>query len=331
MRTANKYSVQVTNRFQLADSSDSNSEDESACQNVDPYAMMIQAQADATKQAKLKIKEAQKAKPVILKVEETKQETTKQEPRKNNARNREPRANNAPRRGPRNERMENNDNTLSENNNQQTARNEGDRRDNRKPKRDNDRRSGNPRTGVKATEKKGGHGAGNWGKATEKPSDFEDKPSDEQPTPEEAAPEKQTEEPAVPEEPAEPEEITLTLEEYYAQNAEDQPCTSAASRKANDGQAIGGKVIRKNKIFVERKQQHIVREANTNKCAIPNEQLAFVSGRQRNYRYNDGNNNNDRRPGGNRRNFENKGGKGDKPKNNLDFSQASTDFPELGK
>lgn len=320
MARGGKYTVETTNRFQIADSSDSSDSDDDTCQNVDPFAMIKQAEIDAAKQAKLKAKEAQKVKATI----QLKQEKEKPEEEVRKPSRREPRGNQQPRRGPRNERnAQDNDNALSENNNQ-TARDDSDRRQ-RRPKRDQDRRSGNPRSGVKATEKKGGHGAGNWGKATEKPEDFIEKPESETPSAENvenADPEKEEKS-----EPKEPEEVTLTLEEYYAQSVtETTEQKSTNSRKANNGEALKGKVIRKNKIFTERKQQAAVREAST-KVVVPNEQLAFVSGRQRNYRYND--NNNDRRQGGNRRNnFDNKQG-GQKEK--VDFSKPSTDFPELGK
>jgi len=328
MPIANKYSVLTTNRFQLADSDSSGSEDE-ACQNVDPYAMVKQAEVEAIKQAKIKAKEAAKVKVPVLKKEEEKTQE-KQVDTKRNAR-REPRGNQAPRRGPRNERIQDNDNALSENNNQ-PARDDSDRRQ-RRPK-NQDRRSGNPRAGVKAVEKKGGHGAGNWGKATEKPGDFEEKPESVTPeveNAENADPEKKAED----EVPAEEEEITLTLEEYYAQAATlDEPKT-AATRKANNGEQLKGKVIRKNKIFTERKQQVVVR-GETNKVVVPNEQLAFVSGRRGNYRYNDNNNNaGDRRGGqGGRRSYDNKGNRGERSEKAnapADFSKPSNDFPELGK
>lgn len=329
MPSANKYSVLTTNRFQLADSDGSSGSEDESCQNVDPYAMVKQAEVEAIKQAKIRVKEASKVKVPVLVKEEAKQEN-QVDTRKNTRR--EPRGNQAPRRGPRNERIQDNDNALSENNNQ-PARDDNDKRQ-RRPK-TQDRRSGNPRAGVKAVEKKGGHGAGNWGKATEKPGDFEEKPESVTPeaeNTENADPEKKE---AEEETPAEEEEITLTLEEYYAQATTLEDDKSASTRKANDGEQLKGKVIRKNKIFTERKQTAAARDPNTNKVVVPNEQLAFVSGRRGNYRYQDNNNNTggDRRQGG-KRNFDNKQGNrgersGDKSK--PDFSKPSNDFPELGK
>lgn len=328
----NKYSVQVTNRFQLADSDNSSGSEDEACQNVDPYAMVKQAEADAIKQAKLKVKEQSKVQVKII-TQVAKEEPEKKQDNRPKTNRREPRANQAPRRGPRTERVQDGDNALSENNNNsQAARDDGDRRAQRRP-RNQDRRSGNPRAGIKATEKRGGHGAGNWGKPTEAPSDFEEtKP--EQQTPEEnsaentenADPEKEAEK--------EPEEITMTLEEYYAQEQSEAPAApTGVSRKANNGEVLKGKVIRKNKIYIERKVTSNVRE-QSNKNIVPNEQLAFVSGRQRNYRYNDNErNNNERRPGGGRRNDNKGGNRGDRKQEPAkDFSKPQTmDFPELGK
>lgn len=335
MPVANKYSVQIANRFQLADSEgDASSSEDEACQNVDPYAMVKQAEVDAFRLAKLKVKEQSKVSVKII------TQVAKEEPKQDNRQKtnrREPKANAAPRRGPRNERPQENDNVLSENNNTTAARDDGDRRANRRP-RNQDRRSGNPRAGVKATEKRGGGGAGNWGKATEAPADFEEKR--EESTPEE--PSNENTENADPEEkPKEPEEVTMSLEEYYAQETSAAPSASGNTRKANNGEQLKGKVIRKNKIFVERKPVVMSREQGTTereqKETLFREKMSFLSGRQggrgggSNYRYD--NNNNDRRQGG-RRN-DNKGGnargekKQDPPR---DFSKPATnDFPELGK
>jgi len=337
MPIANKYSVLTTNRFQLADSDGSSGSEDEACQNIDPYAMVKQAEVEAVRLAKLAVKEAARAKPVILK-EEAKVEKPV-DAKKNNRR--EPRGNQQQRRGPRNERVQDNDNALSENNNQ-SAR-DGDDRRQRRPK-TQDRRSGNPRTGVKATEKKGGHGAGNWGKATEKPGDF-DETKPEEVTPETAEnTENADPENAEPREPEEPEIVTISLEEYMASQAgETVEEKTVSSRKANNGEQLQGKVIRKNKIFMERKQVAAA-VAPSSKVVVPNEQLAFVSGgnRRGNYRYNqDGNNNGDRdnrrsNQGGNRRNYDNnkQGGRSDRAEKSSgkpDFSKPSNDFPELGK
>jgi len=299
----NKYSVQVTNRFQLADSEDNaSSSDDEACQNVDPYAMVKQAEVEAIRLAKLKVKEQSKVSVKII------TQVAKEEPKQDNrpkTNKREPRANAAPRRGPRNERPQENENVLSENNNSAAARDDGDRRANRRP-RNQDRRSGNPRSGVKATEKRGGGGAGNWGKPTEAPADFEEKR--EESTPEE--PSNENTENADPEEPKEPEEITMTLEEYYAQEGKSS--------------------------LIEKKPQAIALEQTEKELRenLLNEKLGFLSGRQQrggnNYRYD--NNNNDRRQGG-RRN-DNRGGnaRGEKKQEPKDFSKAAiSDFPELGK
>jgi len=316
MRVANKYSVQVTNRFQLVDSSDSGSEDE-AIANVDPYAIIKQAEADAIKLAKQKIKEGnKKVVPVLEPKKEEPQEVKRQDNRRNNRR--EPRGNNQARRGPRTERPErNNDNTLSENNNQ-ASRDDGNRRPRRN--RDQDRKSGNPVRGVKATEKKGGAGAGNWGKADENLEETV-APVEEKVTDENA-------ENADPEEQAEPEEVTLSLEEYYKTLGSVETTTNTNARKANNGEAVKGNVVRKNKIFIDRKNTHHIatKESNQSKVVLPNEQLSFISGR--NDRRND-RNNNDRRGGRGRRNDNFQADKKKQPKE-FNMEKASQDFPKLG-
>lgn len=114
------------------------------------------------------------------------------------------------------------------------------RRANRRP-RENDRKSGNPKTGVKAQEKRNGAGKGNWGK--------EDEVQEEKPVQEEASAEKEVtnegEEAQVEEEPKEPEPVEFSLDEYYAQmNSGVEAAPKKEVRKANDGQEIKGKALK---------------------------------------------------------------------------------------
>lgn len=315
-----KYSVKTTNRFQLADSgSDSGSDDEAT--NIDPFAMIRQAEVDAIKQAKQDIKNSKKKvvptlEPATEKVEE------KAAPARRNNNRREPRGNQAARRGPRNERPERTENSaLSENNNNQASRDDGNRRP-RRP-RDQDRRSGNPRSGVKATEKKGGAGAGNWGKADENLDETAKEAISEEKSAENA-------ENADPEEvvEAEPEEVTLSLEEYYAQLGKAE-AVQTASRKANNGEALKGKTIRRNKIFTDKKNQQTVntQPKESNKVILPNEKLSFISGRNDNRR---DDRNNNRRGGRGGRRSDNQAGDNKRQPKEFNMEKVSQDFPKLG-
>merc|ERR1712134_237408 len=75
-----------------------------------------------------------------------------------------------------------------------------------------DRKSGDPKSSYKGSDKREGAGAGNWG-TTEDDLKAQTEPTEEKPAVEGAAAEEEKAPPA----PVEPEEKTLTLEEYYAQ------------------------------------------------------------------------------------------------------------------
>merc|ERR1712048_712820 len=181
------------NKFIFND--DVSSEDE-GLGNVDPSEMLTKATAKAIKQAKVDAKK--QAAPVVA-APVQKEEAPK--PR------REPRANNQARKGPRKER----------------GPKDGDDRRQRRP-RNQDRQSGNPRTGRKAQEKKGGAGAGNWGKADENLEETAQEQV-EKATPEDAEnAENAGENAEAAAENADPEEPKiqyLTLEEYEAAQAGD--------------------------------------------------------------------------------------------------------------
>jgi len=124
--------------------------------------------------------------------------------------------------------------------NDRTDRNEGNRgsRDGQRPGgrgRDFDRHSGDVRSGVKATEKRGGQGAHNWGK----PTDFDAAPEQEllivedlDTTPTEVG---AGDEAVVP---AEPEPVTMTLEQWKKEQASKMSKTEYAAniRKPNEGE-----------------------------------------------------------------------------------------------
>merc|ERR1712060_845714 len=210
---------------------DENSSEDEGLGNVDPSEMLTKATAKAVKQAKVDAKK--QAAPVVA------APVQKEEPQKK----KEPRANNQARKGPRRERGPKDGEAKDGENQVRERRNrDGDDRKQRRP-RNQDRQSGNPRTGRKAQEKKGGAGAGNWGKADE---NLEEAAADqvEKTTPEnaegenaEAAAEENTE-------PAEPQIQYLTLEEYEAADSGDAVSDNKKEvRQSNDGQALKGRQL----------------------------------------------------------------------------------------
>jgi len=241
--------------FLQADSS----EDEGV-QNMDPEQFLAYATKQATTKAKLdhkkKMEEAKKEAAML-------QATAKSEPKevRESKPKREPRANNGRRYGPRNEdrRRDNKDGDGQDD----KKVSEGDRDNNRdrrqKRPRNQDRKSGNPRFGVKAQEKRGGAGAGNWGVATENLDDA----TNEVPSKEEDEANKDSavenvaegENDAENAEPQEPEEVQLSLEEYMkslstGDAAEEKSSSNKeAIRKANDGKELKGRVADKKFIY----------------------------------------------------------------------------------
>merc|ERR1711972_702069 len=226
------------NKFIFND--DVSSEDE-GLGNVDPSEMLTKATAKAIKQAKVDAKK--QAVPVVA-APVQKEEAPK--PR------REPRANNQARKGPRKERGPK-DGEAKDGENQVRERKPRDG-DDRRQRRNQDRQSGNPRTGRKAQEKKGGAGAGNWGKADENLEETAEAQL-EKTTPEDAenaenagenaeaaAENTETEEPKI---------QYLTLEEYEAAQAGDAGTETKkeAVRQSNDGQALKGRQLSKKQVY----------------------------------------------------------------------------------
>jgi len=334
---SNKYSVQTTNRFAI-DAGDSSSSEDEAVSNVDPFQLIKKAETDAVKKTKEQLKAAaKKAKEPAPKKPEVAEEKKEDRPAKRNNR-REPKGNQQQRRGPRNERKRNDGAAGGDVAEKQEGAPLGENNDNRRrrERRPKDRESGNPRTGVKAQEKKGGAGKGNWGKA-DKNYDA-DAPAEEK-TPEESPAEpvekKEGEEAdAEEQENKEPEAPpTLTLEEYMASlGSVDAPKNL---RKANDGEALKGNTFRSNKIHAAAVQQPVATSSGThhsNKNYIAAENLAFISrGDKGGFFYTDSRDNDRRRGGGGDRRRGGKGRDNNQNSGPKEFSlKADQDFPSLG-
>ena len=118
----------------------------------------------------------------------------------------------------------------------------------RREKRQYDRRSGNPRTGVKSQEKRGGAGAGNWGKPEEQ-GDLEEI---EKQTPEETENPENIEN-ADPEnenvEEKEPGPVKSSLDEYHAGSDIGNKSEKKNIRQASEGKKIKGKTLKKKGVF----------------------------------------------------------------------------------
>ena len=264
----------------MMDSDSSDSDDEQPVKDVDPYALLKQKEAQATQKAKKAQKEAaSQAKKELMAKKEAKEkeeeERKEKEAKKAVNKKREPRANFGQRRGKRNPQEENaGGEQVSE-----AAKGDGVQRmleglkhvtsqcteivtvqqllhicdafltpspshnRQRREKRQYDRRSGNPRTGVKSQEKRGGAGAGNWGKPEEQ-GDLEEV---EKQTPEETENPENIEN-ADPEnenaEEKEPEPVEFTLEEYLAGLDQGTKVEKKNVRQANDGKEIKGKTLK---------------------------------------------------------------------------------------
>lgn len=285
-----KFAISVNNRFMLQSDSDSDSE----IGNHDPYEVMTQAVATATKKAKQQAKEeAQQAKVVVKKPEAEEAKPVKKEPRGNQQR----------RYGKRNEGerrdFKKSDGAVEDGDKKErnADRKREDRRGPRRP-RNQERKSGNPRTGVKATEKRGGAGTGNWGKEGEIIDDAEVK---EDTTPEAGENTENAENGEGEAVAEEPKEVYLTLDEYYAGLGGDN-----AEKPADKTDKAG--------------------DANANtKAANPlNNLLGFqsdYSGRR------GGDRRGDRRGGDDRRN--NRRGGNDRKQRDFTFKEDA--FPALGK
>lgn len=219
---------------------------------MDPTELMNKATSNAVKNAKAQAKlDAAKAKAVAPKVAVQEAQPAKK---------REPKANNQPRKGPRRERVpkenvEDKDGFVAANNeNAAPAQRDNNRRRDRRP-RNSDKKSGDPRTGRKAQEKRGGAGAGNWGKADENLDEAIKEIDQENAEAEKAENDAENNVDAAAEgeeESSEPKIQYLTLEEYEASmNAGDanSQANKENVRVANDGQSIKGRQVEKKKMY----------------------------------------------------------------------------------
>jgi len=327
-----RYRVVTSNKFMM-DSDSSDSDDEQPVKDVDPYALLKQKEAQATQKAKKAQKEAaSQAKKELMAKKEAKEkeeeERKEKEAKKAVNKKREPRANFGQRRGKRNPQEENaGGEQVSE-----AAKGDGVQNRQRREKRQYDRRSGNPRTGVKSQEKRGGAGAGNWGKPEEQ-GDLEEI---EKQTPEETENPENIEN-ADPEnenvEEKEPEPVEFTLEEYLAGLDQGTKVEKKNVRQANDGKEIKGKTLKKKEVFgnsMENNYRPAPVNPNT-KQQISLDTLGFHSDYSRNN--NRGGNRGGRggRGGnrGGRRDFNERRG-GDNKKQG-EFKIVEEAFPTLGK
>lgn len=225
-----KYTIDVTNRFGISEDVVEDSGDE--IENVDPFAMIneMQAQAEeAKKQPKKKVQK--KAAPAPEKKEapvEDKKVDKKRGPggKREGGQRRDgqrPRGDRPPR-GPR----EGGDVDGARENRPRRDRGDGERRPRRdgerRPRREGeggprrfDRKSGDPRSSYKGSDKREGAGQGNWGTEKDELKGQTEAVTEERPSEEkaegEAAPEVEAAAPA----PVEEEDKTMTLEEYKKQ------------------------------------------------------------------------------------------------------------------
>jgi hypothetical protein len=319
------YAVKTTNRFILDGSSDQSGSEESDNEttvNIDPSVLIKKAEKNAIKATKQQLKAAEKMaqneKTNVLQASDADNTTPADQKRRGprNDRNREPKGNQAPRYGKRFEKERQSDiENIDNKNNAPVPQNEG-RRETRQSTK-TDRRSGNPRTGVRATEKRAGGGRGNWGKPTE----VIEEPVEEALTPEEnQEPVENAEQEET--EPVEPEPVEFTLEEYRKQAAGNDQTKKGDSRKPNDGADLSGTVLARKEIYKNQPATHYYTQPdrNQNKNIISNDKLAFISNGGRGYRYFD--NRQDRRGGRGRGEQQ-----GDAKRN---FTLETTAFPSLG-
>merc|ERR1712013_674643 len=216
----NAYGIGITNRYALFLDED-----------ADPLDILKQSEADQKLAKAKKIEEATKPAPKSVKKEavNNKNDNSDKENQRNNARFDGKRVLDARKAGdgPREER-----NNMR---NQEGGRMEGGMGGGRGGKREYERKSGDGRTGVKAEDKRGGGGKGNWGTFEDDPKEGDETANN---TSVEEAP-VDGEAPAEDKEPVEEEMKTLTLDEWKAQQKKEAPKFNL--RKAGEGSDIDPK------------------------------------------------------------------------------------------
>jgi len=217
-----KYTIDVNNRFGVADNEDE-AEDE-GIENVDPFEMIsdLNKKAEIAKNApkpKVQKKKVVEAKPVEAKEDQGRVEGNNRRGG-NRGRGRGGRGSDRPRGPP---RTQNGEEGAPQREDRprgggRGGRGRGGPRPDRGDRKNFDRKSGDPRTTYKGNDVKKGAGAGNWG-TTEDELKAQTEPTEEKVSTEEAAAGEKKEEAATteasaPAPPAEPEEVTMTLEEF---------------------------------------------------------------------------------------------------------------------
>jgi len=303
-----KYTIDVTNRFGVT----SDAEDEEI-ENVDPFELIndLNQKAVEAKNApkpKVQKKKAAPATPAAAPAAVEQKDDNRRGG--NRGARRGGRGSDRPRGPPRTQNGENADGAPQREGGDRPrgggrGRGRGGRRDG---DRKFDRKSGDPKSSYKGSDKREGAGAGNWG-TTEDDLKAQTEPTEEKPAVEGAA--AATEEEKAPPAPVEPEEKTLTLEEYRAQQKKSNRNPNAKVQE--DKEAASN-------VQVERTKKG--RAARVKEVDF---KPAPISSRRGDNR---GGRGGGRGRGGNR-------GSGDRPRNNepknttADFNLES-DFPTLG-
>jgi plasminogen activator inhibitor 1 RNA-binding protein len=303
-----KYTIDVTNRFGVT----SDAEDEEI-ENVDPFELIndLNQKAVEAKNApkpKVQKKKAAPATPAAAPAAVEQKDDNRRGG--NRGARRGGRGSDRPRGPPRTQNGENTDGAPQREGGDRPrgggrGRGRGGRRDG---DRKFDRKSGDPKSSYKGSDKREGAGAGNWG-TTEDDLKAQTEPTEEKPAVDGAA--AATEEEKAPPAPVEPEEKTLTLEEYRAQQKKSNRNPNAKVQE--DKEAASN-------VQVERTKKG--RAARVKEVDF---KPAPISSRRGDNR---GGRGGGRGRGGNR-------GSGDRPRNNepkkttADFNLES-DFPTLG-
>jgi len=226
-----KYTIDVTNRFGVT----SDAEDEEI-ENVDPFELIndLNQKAVEAKNApkpKVQKKKAAPATPAAAPAAvENKDENRRGG---NRGARRGGRGGDRPRGPPRQQNGENADGAPREDRPRGGGRGRG-RGGRRDGDRKFDRKSGDPKSSQKGSDKREGAGAGNWG-TTEDDLKAQTEQTEEKPT-EQTGEEQPTEQ--APRAPVEPEEKTLTLEEYRAQQKKSNRNPNAKVQEEKEAAAV---------------------------------------------------------------------------------------------
>jgi len=208
-----KYTIDVTNRFGVT----SDAEDEEI-ENVDPFELindLNQKAVEAKNAPKPKVQKKKAAPATPTAAPAAVEQKDENRRGGNRGARRGGRGSDRPRGPPRTQNGENADGAPQREGGDR-PRGGGRGRGRGGPRREGDRKfdrkSADPKSSYKGSDKREGAGAGNWG-TTEDDLKAQTEPTEEKPATEGAAAEEEKAPPA----PVEPEEVTMTLEEFYAQ------------------------------------------------------------------------------------------------------------------